>query len=377
MKHFNIEMIIYTKDEAGREQLKKLYERDSLWSAPLEAICVDDAVILPDRDRKGGVIDRSGAFVTESAYQHGDVNLWGGSYEIVEQEIEYVPEKVIFIGQLFRHWGNFLFDCLARVWCALKEEEELRIAYCFSLQSPNDAFEQKCKNFFQLLGISQDRLLEIRKPVRFHMVIVPQLSIFPGTFCTKEFLEVFDEAVSRVANSMNGEVYDRLYLTRTQMASCKELGEKKIEHIFRKLGFQIIAPEKLKIEEQIYLFSHCKILASIEGTTSHNIMFAGERTEHIILRKQRYVNTRQVLFDRVKKIEPQYIDIFFEPFQGFPLNHDAGPFWVGITSSMKKWMKSQGITLSWKEWGAILMSEIMDGILYTAKCLYYKYVLKY
>lgn len=369
-------MDIYTEDMKTQGELQELYGKDSVLTTSLKTVQMEEAVVLPDRDRRGGVIRRNGEFVPESAYQSGEIRLWGGCYEVKESEIEYIPENVVFIGQIFRHWGNFLFDCLARVWYVL-QEEQTKIAYCYSLQSPNDEFEHKCRDFFRLLGISSDRLIEIRKPTRFHTVIIPQMSVFPGIFCSKEFLNVFDKAINNVTKAMTGDVYDKIYLTRTQMTSCKELGEREIENIFRKLGFKIVAPEKLMIEEQIYLFSHCRVFASIEGTTSHNIMFAREQTEHIILRKQRYVNTRQVLFDRLRNIEPQYIDVFFEPYKRFPIDHDTGPFWVGITSSMRLWMKKQGLRLSWKEWGGILVSEIVNGILYTMKCFYYKYILKY
>lgn len=370
-------MNIYTNNETAKDQLSRLYLKDSLLQSPLRTIKSDNAVILPDQDRKGGVIDDKGKFVAESAYRHGDINLWGGSYDVEESAIESVSETVIFIGHIFKHWGNFLFDCLARLWYVLEEDAPYRLAYCSMQADEGILGRRQYRELLELLGISQDRLIDIRKPTRFRAVIIPQLSIFPGTFCTKEFLTVFDKAIASIDQKSNGVYYDKIYFTRTQMKNCKELGEKKIEDVFRKQGFTVIAPEKLPIAEQIYLISHCKALASIEGTTSHNILFAREGTEHIILRKQSYINTRQVLFDRLRKIAPQYIDIYYEPFRGFPLSHDAGPFWVGITAAMRAWMKERGVQVTLKERISHFIYQTWNAVIYSMKCIYYKYVLKY
>lgn len=370
-------MNIYTNNENAKGQLNELYLKDSLLQSPLRTIKSDNAVILPDQNRKGGVIDDKGKFVAESAYRHEDINLWGGSYDVEESAIESVSETVIFIGHIFKHWGNFLFDCLARLWYVLEEDTPYRLAYCSMQADEGILGRSQYREFLELLGISQERLIDIRKPTRFHAVIIPQLSIFPGTFCAKEFLTVFDKAVAAASQKSDGVYYDKLYFTRTLMKNCKELGEKKIEDVFRRQGFTVIAPEKLPIAEQIYLIGHCKALASIEGTTSHNILFAGEGTEHIILRKQSYINTRQVLFDRLRKIEPQYVDIYYEPFRGFPLSHDAGPFWVGITAAMRAWMKERGVHITLKERISHFIYQTWNAVIYSVKCIYYKYVLKY
>ncbi len=371
-------MNTYMQDKIEENRLNKLYNSDSLLQSPMQTVMIDNALILPDMHRLGGgVVDDRGRFVEESAYQYDGINLWGGAYEVQEQETEVFQETVIFIGQIFGHWGNFLFDCLARLWYAISENKPYRLAYCSMQGEEGILKKQRYCEVLELLEIYPDRLIEIRKPARFSSVIIPGLSVFPGTFYTKEFQTVFDKAIFNANKSYNGEYYQKIYFTRTQMKACKELGENRIEDIFRKMGFKVIAPEKLTVTEQICLVNHCSVLASIEGTTSHNIMFAQDHIKQLLLRKQNYINTRQVQFDKLRRIEPQYIDVYYEPFQTFPLNHDAGPFWVGITTSMKKWLKEQSIQRNLKDclidsacWG-------WNAIIYLMKCFYYKYVLKY
>lgn len=372
-------MNIYS-DIKAENILKEMYSKELMLKNPLQVITLSDATILPNKDRLGGVVDKEGHFVWESAYKYGDTNLWGGSYEVVTEDIEYIPEKVIFIGQMQTHWGNFLYDCMARIWYVLQEKESYRIVYC-GMQSEEGMLSdsnKKYHEFLQLLDITPDRLLDIRKATKFETVIIPQLMVFPGTFYTKEFINVFDIAIKNANKQMTGMLYyDKIYFTRRQMTACKELGEKEIEKIFEANGFQVIAPESLSLNEQIYYLNHCKVFVSIEGTASHNIIFANEAVEHIILRKQDYINTRQIIFNKARNVMPQYIDIFYEPFTSYPISHDTGPFWVGVTVFMRRWIKQNAFSCSWKRHFANMMANLRNRMIYILKCPYYKYWLKY
>lgn len=286
-----------------------------------------------------------------------------------------MDETVVFIGQMRGHWGNFLFDCMARMWYVLQEEHSYRLAYCGvqiqenALSDPGTSYGR----FMELLGIEPERLIEIVRPVRFRQVIIPELSVFPGTLCADGFTAVYRRAVENVGRMSGMPVYDKIYLTRRQMTVCKELGEKEIEAIFCRMGYTVIAPESLPIEEQIYLFSHCKEMVSMEGTASHNILFAQDGTKQIILRKQNYLNTRQIMYNDMMGIRPDYIDIFYEPYRGFPLNHDAGPFYTGVTSALRRYVNRRGYRFTLGENIRAAAARIGNFFVYTLKCVYYKY----
>ncbi len=334
---------------------------------------VENATILPAKGRLGGVVDSNAVLVEESLYRCGELILWGGGYECTET-VEEIAETVIYIGWMQRHWGNFLFDCTARLWYVLQETEPYRIVYCGESQRENELGEASpYGEFMQILGIDLRRFMDIRRPTRFGRVIIPELAGFPGTFYTDSYAAVFDRAAASVSQETVYKAYDKIYLTRRQMSACKELGEKEIEMIFRRMGYQVIAPERLTVREQIYLFSHCRSFASIEGTTSHNILFAREGTEHIILRKQSDRNMRQIAFDQIKGIVPEYIDVYYEPFRGFPISHDAGPFYIGVTSSLKAWLYRRGERLSRREKIGTGCARIWNALVYALKCVYYKY----
>ena len=347
---------------------------ECFYADTLQIKVVEDAIILPNRDECGGVVDNQSHCVQESLFQYSGLTLWGGMYN-TDEAIEEIAETVVFIGQIRGQWGNFLFDCMARMWYVLKEQCPYRLAYCGvqmeenALRDPNTRYGE----FMQILGIDKDRFIDIRKPTGFSKIIIPELSVFPGTYYTEEFKIVFNRAIENVNRLMSYQSYDKIYLTRRQMSACKELGEQEIERAFRRMGYQVIAPEQLPVAEQIYVFNHCKSFASIEGTTSHNILFARDGIEHIILRKQNYINTRQIIYDKIKNIVPEYIDVFYEPYRGFPLSHDAGPFYIGVTASLDKWMRKQGNAFSVWDRCKVMCAGIWNGIVYTLKCIYYKY----
>ncbi len=335
---------------------------------------VENAIILPANGRLGGVVDQNHILVEESLYKYGELTLWGGSYDCSEN-VEQIPETVIYIGWMQKHWGNFVFDCMARMWYVLQESRTYKIVYCGEHETENVLGDSSTRygEFMRLLGIDMGRFLDIRRPTQFEKVIIPELAGFPGTFYTDGYTAVFDKAVTGAESAASIKVYDKIYLTRRQMSSCKELGEREIEAVFQSMGYHVIAPEKLSVEEQVFVFSHCRSFASIEGTTSHNIMFAPRGVEHIILRKQDYDNTRQIAFDGIKGIVPEYINVYYEPYKGFPLSHDVGPFYIGVTKSLKKWLDSHGRKLMLSEKVEILCAKIWNAFVYTLKCFYYKY----
>ncbi len=371
--------IMYSDDGSAKQEIETRRLREDKRRSPLQVYTVENGILLPGRGREGGVLDAAGKYVEESAYACRDVRLWGkGELPFPNTEVKREKETVIFLGQLQRHWGNFLFDCIARLWYPLREKAD-RIVYCSAdlseeeLRDPNGKYSQ----LFELLGIPMERLLSVTEPTRFDQILIPELAVFPGMFFSDELREVYDTAVRNLKVQKDWKGYDKLYLTRTKMEAKKELGEEAIEALFAANGYHVIAPEKLSLQEQIYLFSHCGSFAFLEGTTSHNIVFAREGAEHIILRKQSYVNTRQILFDKLKGIMPVYIDVFYEPYRGFPLSHDSGPFLVGITAHLARWAAENGFV---RERGAVLRmkNKIVFGakfVLYSVKCVYYKYVL--
>jgi hypothetical protein len=107
----------------------------------------------------------------------------------------------------------------------------------------------------------------------------------------KEIIEKIKDNVRSTTYYESAPSYD-LYYTRTALkdASKREIGEKSIEKLFKKRGFQVFSPETLPLEEQISLLIKCNRFAATEGSCSHASVFCNSSAEVIILRKVNNVN---------------------------------------------------------------------------------------
>lgn len=261
---------------------------------------IKNATILPIKYRSstyewglGGVLDSGQNYVETSGMQYP--SRFGGKYEYDIQKRGYLNETIIYIGPLKTHWGHFLIDCSTRLWYEISEKTDLRIAYC-GFEHESNQLPQECIEFFELIGIERNRLIDIREPILVKKVIIPEQAFVPGYYCYKCYLDIFDEAVKNVEISKYKKT-DKLYFTRTKLSTSKEIGEKFIERVFAKNGFEVVAPETISVSEQIALVNQCKQFVSLEGTIAHNIIFARNIENHIILRKHKYKNSRQYLIN--------------------------------------------------------------------------------
>lgn len=88
----------------------------------------------------------------------------------------------------------------------------------------------------------------------------------------------------------------------------------------------------------------------------------------IVLRKQSEVIPRQMMFNRLWQSELVIVDVFEEPFKGFPISHDRGPFLLRWTKEIEQFAKDNHMVVPkecrrgyWWEW-----------IVYASKCVIYK-----
>ena len=198
------------------------------------------------------------------------------------------------------------------------------------------------QDLIELCGIDIDRihvLMSGEKPYRFTRVFLPESSLTAKVH-NIEFLKPFKKAVAN-ARAVNdpSKFNKKIYLTRTRMKYCKEVGEKDIEHIFAKRGFQVVAPEKLSVREQVCMFAGCRELASLDGSAPHGIVFCNGGVNHIIFEKTDNRNFRQEVLDELAGARIRYVRAWF--FKT-PSVDTMGPFLVGITDEVRNFCREEG-----------------------------------
>lgn len=285
------------------------------------------------------------------------------------ENFDFVDEQVVFLGN-FRtsQWGNIFVDFLSRLYFILNNQHDYRIAYCGTLnlsQNANGVSNINTLEILKLIGITEERLIKIEKSTKFKTLIVPEKSFVPFQYFTNEYSSIYEFITKRIITNSTLKTEKNIYFTRRQMERRKEVGEQLFELFFRLNGFKILAPEKLSVSEQIYYVNNCEILASLEGSAAHNVLWANPKMQQIILRKQSEVMPRQFQLNEAKNIPVTYIDVYKEPFIGFPITHDRGPFLLMFNENIRQFAKDTNMHLP----NTIGWLNTYNVLIYSAKCL--------
>ena len=175
---------------------------------PQKAFCevVAQGVVLPTIKQvneedvgyfKGGVVDANGKFVEASANRRKDL---GGSmfeaYPFEADEVDVVPEEVVYGGILVNHFGHFLMESTNRLWFWV-ENSDKDLGVVFLMPKKQKVIRQFWE-FMDLLGIKRDKVYLIHKPTRFAKVYVPSPSHVLGLSYDEKFLVPFQAIRDKV-----------------------------------------------------------------------------------------------------------------------------------------------------------------------------------
>lgn len=319
----------------------------------LAATTVSNGLILPYRREKsmtyglGGVLDAGRAFVPASAFflliNKSQKPDWGGAYPYKEEEAQRLEEKVIFGGFLNNNeWGHFLTDWSVRLWYAATEDTKSKVVFC---QRGTADLHPNIQTLLKYAGLPKERLLFLKEgdpPLRCAEIVIPEASLMPEGY-TREYRFLFEKAVRAVrALDLPYPRYEKLYMTRTGLEPKKDFGEEELEECYRKNGYQVLRPEALSVEEQIYYLSYCRELVSLEGSAAHGIVFAPPGLRQTILEKTQAVNERQIVLQQCFETDVSYVGTY--PRFKFYDYYSDGPFLVGITSDFLHYAKTQEFT---------------------------------
>lgn len=308
---------------------------------PMEVVTVPNGIILPQNEVAngpmwglGGVCDEKGDFVPLSYYDGGWATH-GGGYEWKNET--YMDCDVVYFGMYFNHWGHFLVDLIGRLWYFAKNKGcKLKLAY-LGTEEPRGNFLE----FFSLLGIEKEDLLHITTPTRFRSVIVPEFSCKSCEWYSDEYRSIFDSMIDAV--TQEGYVteslpnLEKVYFTRLAFGKAKssEIGEDKIAKWMEINGFSLIAPEKLTIRDQIYVWNHAGHIVCLDGSIPISVAFSNNPNLTLtVLHKTHLEHLNVELYLLMRPCKVIFLDAYWEPFKKYPKNIGAGPFVFHITKDI-------------------------------------------
>lgn len=342
----------YVKNERDKEKINKFiqdYERKE----PLKVIELENALVLPQKEADktlypytwmglGGVINEKGDFVEMSGIKslYDDALVFGGKYEYKKEKV--CDQEVVYMGAFQPHWGHFLMEYCTRLWYVIRDGKKCKIAYS-GFGCAEGEMSESNKEFFRLLNIAEEDLIDVRTPTRFKKVIIPEQSFLRNQYFTNEYKEMMEYLYNNV-DKLGKEHYEKIYFTRVPFISNnkndKEHGELEIQNTFELNGYKILDPEKLSVQEQIYYVHNCKEFAVIPGGASANCVFASDNTKRIYIQKASDVIPDMFQIDQMTKCENVvFLDCYHQPFKRFPKGYGEGPHFLGYTKKFKVYLE--------------------------------------
>ena len=277
----------------------------------------------------GGVL-KDGNIVPSSIIQ----GAFGGYYDFDKKLCDEIEETVIHIPIVKDHWGHFLIDVLCRFWFInLPEFKNFTITCCVNLKTPD--IVGNFLHVFELLGVA-DRLRLITKPTHCKKLFIPDYSLGFNRSWSNKYLEVIKNLLLKTPLN-NKYKHKKVYFTRTRFLKSRifEIGEKQIEKAFRKIGFEILSPEKMSIEEQILCFQEADEIVSLSGTIPHNIVFARDGLRFTILNRQPVILLPQLRINQMMShVQIYYVDVWHPIMKINPKPYGRGGAWIYISQKL-------------------------------------------
>ena len=318
---------------------------------PMAVQTVSRGIVLPRREAEngpmwglGGVCEEDGNFVALSAYDGGWATQ-GGAYPY--EKPEYQDLDVVYFGLYFTHWGHFLVDLMGRLWYyakGLADGKQLKLAY-IGEEAPKGNFLE----IFTLLGIAPEDMIHVTEPTQFRSVTVPEFSCKSCEWYSEEYRSIFDAMIARVAADGYApedlQAMEKVYFSRMSFGKARhsEFGENNIAHWLAANGFTSVAPEKLAVRYQIYLWNHAREIACLDGSIPMSLAFSNNpQLKLTILHKTSLEHLNVELYLLMRPCNVTLLDTWYEPFKGYPKNIGAGPFLLHLGEDAAEYSAQRG-----------------------------------
>lgn len=230
--------------------------------------CFENAIIVNEHEHGFGVFDKDFNLIKDSLQTRRNKSQFIPSFN--HNDIPYVDEDVVFIGNVNKFFGHFLLEHMNRIYVLLDKEYKNRKVVLINDKGlevvPGYIFK-----FIELFGVKRKNIIILNQNTRFKSVCVPQQGFNARLYNSDSFAQTFDKIAKNVPDA---EIYEKIYVSRVKLDKLhKTLGEEKVQKVFEKNGFKIIYPETLPLESQIALIKNCKVLAGCAGTALHLALF--------------------------------------------------------------------------------------------------------
>jgi len=306
---------LYVENESG---YLPYCRKNYLLDEPTKVHSVKNGYIFPaiktEGRISGGVCDENGIFVDGHRMNvlqpevGADVSYSG----TILKEIPHSAQTVVYGGYVGGNYGHIIAEYLSRMWWLA---ENPKSGYKYVFISTNSTISKILLDFVSILGLSEDEIIFLKEPMRFDCVIVPEQSVY--------LRSGYRDKASVLYNAMRDNVdpaaYEKVYFARPDAEEKKDIvGEEYFINYYRRLGYEIIRPEKLSIREQVAVMAGVKFFVCSGGTLHHQILFANNEVNVTVLGKTRNLPVvPHFWINQLRKARCTFIDVSANILPGF------------------------------------------------------------
>lgn len=200
-------------------------------------------------------------------------------FDVTNLDLAKKTGTYVFGGFVRVHFGHFLVECLGPLWTldAIKEPID-GVLFMPYHSNPNETqrnirlLDDHSGRWLKALGVDE-KIEIIRQPTQVDKLVLGENGLglserFRGSSWFQDF------ARSRNAHYRKAKppkANTSIYVTRTKLSGRKGgiLGETALENTFRNAGYQIFAPEKHSLEDQLATYASAKRIVAVEGSALH------------------------------------------------------------------------------------------------------------
>lgn len=189
---------------------------------------------------------------------------------------EIIKGKSYFLGIWMSHYGHFITETLSRLWQHITAENyDNFVAFPFVFNRGKATIDTYQAYFLHLLNLPSDNIHFLSKASFFDKIIIPEQGWVINNEVNINIKPLYKKITYHHYNK-KGKI-NKIFLSRNDSYN-RVSNTAEVEAVFSRMGFTILYPAQIHIQEQLSIYANCNIMASFSGSSLHNCLFTHENT---------------------------------------------------------------------------------------------------
>jgi hypothetical protein len=246
-----------------------------------QATVCDNALLVPFGETGDEICHVTDPSTGRMVYRHRDpcdLPLDDYGISVVDAPAQKLGGTYILGGYLSAHLGHFLTGTLAPLWALDHHDGPVDGVLCFIIGALDTERAERAKatatGYLKQLGIDLP-ILTVTEPTRVDHVILAEHGI--GSYSRARGSSYYHSFMRKrnalTSEQLSRETRQKLYITRSKLKPARRgiVGEAAIEKTFAAAGYEIYAPEKYSLADQIAKYQTADTIVALDGTPFHLI----------------------------------------------------------------------------------------------------------